>query len=139
MFFGVIILTAYMLSSFIIPFMYGNEFENTVIPFQIILPGMLFSCITQLFSIFIVSANRNIFNIIACSFGLVFTLILDLILIPKIGINGASIATSLSYFIIFLLSYIFVIYLLNKKTLNLFIPKRHDLSMVINLVKKQIK
>lgn len=139
MFFGVIILTAYLLSSFIIPFMYGNEFENTVIPFQIILPGMLFSCITQLFSIFIVSANRNIFNIIACSFGLVFTLILDLILIPKIGINGASIATSLSYFIIFLLSYIFVIYLLNKKTLNLFIPKRHDLSMVINLVKKQIK
>ena len=138
-FFGVIILTAYLLSSFIIPFMYGNEFENTVIPFQIILPGMLFSCITQLFSIFIVSANRNIFNIIACSFGLVFTLILDLILIPKIGINGASIATSLSYFIIFLLSYIFVIYLLNKKTLNLFIPKRHDLSMVINLVKKQIK
>ncbi len=138
-FFGIIILGGYLLSSFVIPFMYGADFENTIVPFQIILPGMLFSCVTQLFSIFIVSANRNIFNITACSFGLVFTLILDLLLIPKLGINGASIATSCSYFIIFIISYIFVIYLMNKKNYNLFFPKLGDVRMVLNLVKKQIK
>lgn len=134
-----ITLTGYFLSSWIIPFMYGNEFESTVMPFQIILPGMLFSCITQVFSIFIVSSNRNIFNITACSAGLVFTLVLDLLLIPRIGIGGAAIATTLSYFVIFVITYIFVIIHIKKRTFNLFVPLRGDVRQVIQLLSSKSK
>lgn len=138
-FFAVIILIAFSLSAFIIPFMYGQEFSNTVLPFNLILPGMLFSCITQLFSIYIVSINRNIYNIIACSVGLIFTLILDFTLIPKFGIKGAAIATTTCYFIIFLITYIFVIVQTNIKNVNLFIPRIMDIKNLINQFKNQLK
>lgn len=137
--FLLITLTGYLLSAWIIPFMYGVEFESTVMPFQIILPGMLFSCISQVFSIFIVSSNRNIFNITACSVGLLFTLVLDLWLIPILGINGAAIATTFSYFAIFAITYIFVITHIKKRTLNLFIPLPGDVRQVIHLLSSKSK
>lgn len=138
-FFAIIILTAFILSSFIIPFMYGQEFTYTVLPFQLILPGMLFSCITQLFSIYIVSINRNIYNITACSIGLIFTIILDFTLIPNYGIKGAAIATACCYFIIFLITYIFVIAQTKIRNLNLFIPTTMDIKNVLTLFKNQLK
>lgn len=136
-FFTLITLIAFIISPFIIPFMYGIEFTNTVLPFQILLPGILFSCITQLFSIYIVSINKNIFNIIACSVGLIFTLYFDILLIPIWGINGASIATCLSYFVIFLITYIFVYYQINKTSFNLFIPIKSDIFFIKNLILKK--
>jgi len=134
-FFMLITFFAFVVSSFIIPFMYGKEFTNTVIPFKILLPGILFSCITQLFSILIVSINKNILNIIACSIGLIFTVILDLILIPEIGINGAAIATTISYFVIFLITYIFTINQTNRVTLNFFIPNKKDIKFIQQFLK----
>lgn len=138
-FFTAIIIVAFLVSSFIIPMLYGIEFSSTISPFKLLLPGILFSCITQLFSIFIVSINRNIYNIIACSIGLVFTLILDLTLIPAFGIRGAAIATSICYFIIFLITYIFVLNQTKRTTFNLFIPGIMDLRNVLNQFKNQIK
>lgn len=137
--FFLITFIGYLLSAWIIPFMYGSEFESTVTPFQVILPGMLFSCITQVFSIYIVSSNRNIYNITACSIGLIFTLILDLWLIPQLGIYGAAIATTLSYFAIFVVTYIFVINHTKKRTLNLFIPLPGDVRQVIHLLSSRAK
>jgi len=136
-FFTLIIITAFLVSPFIIPFMYGEEFDKTVIPFRILMPGILFSSITQLFSIYIVSVNRNIFNIIACSAGLIFTVTLDIILIPQLGIAGAAIATSISYFAIFFITYIFVIKQTGKVTLNFFIPKKEDLLYIKQFLKQR--
>jgi O-antigen/teichoic acid export membrane protein len=136
-FFTLLTLFAFVVSPFIIPLMYGIGFKNTVSPFQILLPGILFSCITQLFSIYIVSINKNIFNIIACSVGLIFTLYFDILLIPIWGINGAAIATCLSYFAIFLITYIFVYKQINKASFNLFIPLKSDIFFIKNLILKK--
>lgn len=131
-----IISIACLVAGFIIPFMYGTQFSHTILPFRIILPGILFSCITQLFSIFIVSINRNMYNIIACSAGLVITLLMDITLIPAFGISGAAIATASSYFIIFVITYFFIISEVKKRTYNFFIPMPGDLKSVYNLLKK---
>jgi O-antigen/teichoic acid export membrane protein len=129
-FFVFINLVAFLSSNYFIPLMYGKDFFNTVIPFQLLLPGILFSCITQLFSSLIVSNNRNQLNIIACSTGLIVTLVGGFTLIPKLGINGASFVTTISYFVIFLISYIFVLKLTRKATLNLFIPSKKDIQFI---------
>lgn len=126
----------YLLSSFIIPFMYGEEFTPTVFPFQLLLPGILFSSITQIFSIYLVSSNRNLFNIMACSAGLIATVTLDLILIPKYSIEGASIASSISYFIIFLFTYVMIIRYMKPKTINLFIPGSSEIKFLQNALFK---
>lgn len=138
-FFTGICLIAYSVSSFIIPIMYGDTFEKAIIPFKILLPGILFSCITQLFSILIVSINKNIYNITACFIGLIVTVVLDIILIPLFGINGAAIATTFSYFLIFLVTYIFVVHETKRHTLNFFFPSLADLSPALKLLKKHYK
>jgi O-antigen/teichoic acid export membrane protein len=110
--------------------MYGKDFVETVFPFQLLLPGILLSCITQIFSNLIVSSNKNKMNIIACSIGLVVTLVGGFTIIPKMGINGASYVTTASYFVIFLISYIFVLSLTGKTTFNLFIPTKKDFEFI---------
>lgn len=132
-----ITITAFLLSSFIIPLMYGVEFSGAVIPFQLLLPGILLSCVTQLFSSLLVSIRKNIFNIIACSLGLLVTTIGGFILIPIYGIVGASLVTTLSYFVIFLFSYIFVLKQMNGFSLNLFIPSKLDFKMIQSIIKKK--
>ncbi len=126
-FFLGLILVAFLLSSWIIPFMYGSEFSGSILPFQILLPGILFSCITQLFSIFLVASNKNIYNILACSAGVIFTVALDFILIPVYGINGAALATLSSYFIIGVVTYGFIKIKLKVPTYNLFLPNKKEI------------
>lgn len=126
-FFFLLVFIAFSTSFFIIPLMYGSEFTPTIIPFQILSIGILFSCITQVFSVLMVSSNKNIYNIIACSIGLVFTVVFDIYLIPKFNINGAAIATLISYFAIFIITYIFVLSKFRLETKNLFLPTRDDI------------
>lgn len=132
--FTIIIILAFLASSIVIPFMYGKSFIDAVLPFQILLPGILFSSITQLFSILIVSKNKNILNIIACSVGLVITIISDIILIPKLGIKGAAISTVISYTCIFITTYYFVYGQTKKATFNFFIPKKSDITFIKQLL-----
>lgn len=134
LFFLVLVFIAFISSFFIIPFMYGEEFVNTVIPFQILSIGILFSCITQIFSTLLVSFNKNIYNIIACSIGLVVTVYFDIYLIPKYDIIGASYATLISYLVIFILTYIFVLTKLTIKTKNLFLPTKKDIAQLYLLI-----
>jgi len=139
LFFLLLVALALATSNFIIPLMYGEEFSSTVLPFQILSVGILFSCITQLFSIFLVSSNKNIYNIIACSIGLIFTVIFDIYLIPKFSTIGAAVATLISYFVIFILTYIFVLSRMKIGTKNLFLPTKQDFIYLSTLIYKTSK
>lgn len=135
-FFLALVLIAISSASLVIPFMYGMEFEKTIIPFQILSIGILFSCITQIFSMLLVSSNQNKYNIIACSIGLVFTVLFDLLLIPQYGIIGASIATLISYFVIFALTYFIILKKLDIKSKNLFIPSKENIKYILEIIEK---
>lgn len=139
LFFLSLVISALATSNFIIPLMYGEKFSSSVLPFQILSVGILFSCITQLFSIFLVSSNKNIYNIIACSIGLIFTIVFDIYLIPKFSTIGASVATLISYFVIFILTYIFVLSRMKIETKNLFLPTKQDFIHLSTLIYKTSK
>lgn len=138
-FFFLLVIIAFSTSFFIIPIMYGEEFVPTIIPFQILSLGILFSCITQVFSVLMVSSNKNKYNIIACSIGLIFTAVFDIYLIPKFNINGAAIATLISYFVIFIITYIFVLSKFRLKTKNLFLPTKNDIILLSAFIYKTSK
>lgn len=131
-----IVLCAFLLSSFVIPLLYGNEFQSSVFPFQLLLIGITLSCCSQLFSQLLLVENQNKMNILACTVGLIITIIGGLILIPMYGIIGASIATTLTYLVIFVLTYIFVLKYTRSVTSNLFIPTKEDISTLKNLIKR---
>lgn len=134
-FFIIITLIAFFISDFIIPFVYGEEFTLTVIPFKIIIPGILFSCNTQLFATLIVACKRNVLNIISTGIGLILTMALDLTLIPLYGIKGAAYATVICYIAIFICTFYLSLKKLNMPFTNYFFITANDFK----LVKEKIK
>lgn len=135
--FFILIMIAIITANFLIPLMYGDEFIPTIVPFQILAIGIFISCITQIFTIIVITLNKSKYNIYACAIGLIFTVFFDVYLIPKYNINGAAIATLISYFVIFLVTYYLIITKTEITTKNLFLLTKSDLSVGLSYIKRR--
>ena len=115
-----------VVGGWLLGFLYGEEFVSSGVPFNILLIGMVFTAMSQLFSIMLFSKGKNNIALIANSVGLVATVVFDVLLIPKYGIVGAAAATSMSYFLLFT---VLLYYLVRKEDLTfseIFIVKKDD-------------
>ena len=126
----VMVSTLALLGNWLLVLLYGEEFSDSGIPFSILLVGMVFTAMSQLFSIMLFSKGKNNIALIANSIGLFFTVILDIVLIPRYGINGAAAATSLSYF--FLFAFLLYNLLIKEKFAfnELFIVRKSDFTKI---------
>jgi O-antigen/teichoic acid export membrane protein len=119
-----------LIGDLLLVFLYGEEFAKSAEPFNILLIGMVFTAMSQLFSIMLFSKGKNHVALIANTVGLLATVVLDVLLIPKYGIIGAAWATSFSYFFLFT---VLLFYLLKKekiKIAELFIIKKSDFTQL---------
>lgn len=131
LFFFVLVLIAFITSKFLIPLLYGEEFAPTIVPFQILSIGIFISCITQIFSIITIVLNKSKYSIYACLIGLLFTVVFDLYLIPIYNIIGAAYATLISYFVIFITTYLLIVFKTQCPTKNLLILTKQDISFIL--------
>ncbi len=90
---------------FIIPFVLGDDFEPAVLLLLILLPGAWATDVTQVLTTALTSFNRpkdaskaQIAAAVATAIGL-------FVLIPRYGVNGAAITTSISYWVGLIVSY----------------------------------
>jgi O-antigen/teichoic acid export membrane protein len=86
-----------------IPFLYGEEFRNAILPLAVLLPAMCMLSTYNILARYFMSINRQRVNFASQASSLLFNLVLNLILIPRIGILGAAIASLLSYGLEFVL------------------------------------
>lgn len=63
----------------------------------------IFTCFTSFFGSIYAATKKSINSFVTIFFAAVLNIILNIILIPTIGINGASLATLLSYMLVFIL------------------------------------
>jgi PST family polysaccharide transporter len=103
-------------SNFIINFLYGNEYKMSVFALQISIWTGIFVFWGVAAGNMLVIENLNKHNLIKSVQGLVLNLGLNLVLIPRYGINGAAIATLISQFYASYLYYAFF-----KKTRHIFL------------------
>jgi O-antigen/teichoic acid export membrane protein len=79
--------------------LFGEDFTKSATPFVILLTG----CIPFIASIVLASSlagiNRLDVNLRASGTGLIATIILDILLIPKWGLEGAAVASATSYLV----------------------------------------
>jgi PST family polysaccharide transporter len=85
-------------SNFIINFLYGKEYTMSVFALQISIWTGVFVFWGVAAGNMLVIENLNKHNLIKSAQGLLLNIILNLVLIPKYGINGAAIATLISQF-----------------------------------------
>jgi O-antigen/teichoic acid export membrane protein len=91
---------------YLIPFIYGADFAPSVMPFLWLLPGILSMALSKILSANLSGRGKPQYATYTSGITVIATVILDLVLIPTMGIIGAAIASSIAYTISAILSVI---------------------------------
>jgi O-antigen/teichoic acid export membrane protein len=86
-----------LISSMIIPFMFGAEFSGSSMPLILLLPGIFFLAAQTLLAAYFAAIGNPSVNLQSTIFSLSVVLILDFILIPVYGAIGAAMASTIAY------------------------------------------
>ncbi len=89
----------FIFSDALIPALFTAKFIPSVTALKLLLPGIFFMSVARILSSDLTGRGFPEYSTIASFACLLVTVALDLILIPKYGINGASLASSLAYFV----------------------------------------
>jgi O-antigen/teichoic acid export membrane protein len=82
---------------FLIPFVYGPAFSGSVAPLLALAPGLIALATTRMISGFLLRLQRPLLRSGTALIALVVNVSLNLALIPRYGIIGCAIASSVSY------------------------------------------
>ena len=137
--FGMTIIGAlilFFLAPWIIKILFGKEFLSGAMAFKILLPGIIIFSIANVLASYIAGKGFPQYNSLAASVSLIFTVGLDIFLIPKWGINGAALATTVSY----IMATLIILYFYKKissrtfNLKNLLIPQKEDFKSFVRLL-----
>jgi O-antigen/teichoic acid export membrane protein len=85
-------------SPVVIPLVFGEAFRPTILPLILLIPGIVGWSLARSLSQFIAyQVGKPWYNTAAAGFAFILNLVLNLILLPLLGVMGASLASSLSY------------------------------------------
>jgi O-antigen/teichoic acid export membrane protein len=90
-------LVAAAVAPFVIPAIFGDEFEDSVLPFVFLLPGTAALAGTKILAAYVFSRGRPMINARIAFATLVITVAADFLLIPAFEVTGAAAAASLAY------------------------------------------
>ena len=77
--------------------LYGQEYERAGVSMVILLIGIIFASIGKVAPAYFYTKGRPNIHLIVAAIVLVINLLLNFVLIPTIGINGAALASTISY------------------------------------------
>jgi O-antigen/teichoic acid export membrane protein len=110
-----------LVAGVVMPLLFGHRYDAAVTAFRLLLPGVIIFGLGRIFSTFFTNAlGRPRVPLLIAATSLAVSLPLCLILIPPLGMNGAALATSISYSASMLLALV----LFSRETR---IPIRHAL------------
>lgn len=89
------------------PFVFGSTFQFMYLPFILLIPGIIAHSVAHLLAAFFSGEKKLAVGIITNLLTLIVIIAGDILLIPKFGINGAAIVSSLGY-IVLMIALLFV-------------------------------
>jgi O-antigen/teichoic acid export membrane protein len=84
-------------TAFVVPALYGSAFRGAVAPAHILLVGLAFDGLAGVVTAYLYGIGRPGLNSLAVGVGVLFTVGLDLLLIPSFGAIGAAWASTAAY------------------------------------------
>jgi O-antigen/teichoic acid export membrane protein len=93
-----------VVAPWLIPALFGGDFDDAVVPFVWLLPGAVALAGSKVLTSYIFSQGRPLTNSLVTAVALAVTIVADLILIPSLEVTGAAIASALAYVTHFALS-----------------------------------
>lgn len=113
---------------------FGMAFVKSADALIWLIPGISIFSISNILANYLAGIGKVEKNIIASFVSCVITVILDLILIPRIGINGASIATSISYIVATFITLYFYIQITSSRLTDILLIKKEDLFEIRSII-----
>lgn len=87
------------ISPWAIEILFGEEFDESVMPMILLMPGIIAASASRVLGTYFFSQGRIILNTYITMIALGATIALDFVFIPWLGVEGASIASSIAYII----------------------------------------
>jgi len=84
-------------ADFLIPFVYGKDFQLSVRPLLILIPGIISLTLYLILHGDLTGRGKAKITLYVFAFALLLKIMLNLFLIPLYGINGAALASTISY------------------------------------------
>jgi len=116
--------------------LYGERFLLSFTPMCLLLPGVIFMSFSKVLSKYFTGIGQPLVNSYASFLTLVFTVLFCFLLIPKYGINGAALASSLAYAIHALWEIFYFLKISGYRFDTLFIFKQSDFDNLASLLKR---
>lgn len=88
-----------LMAPFVLPALYGAQFDTAVGLAQILLVGLSVEGAAGVIDAYLYGTGRPGLNSIAMGAGVVLTVALDLLLVPRWGATGAAIASTVAYLV----------------------------------------
>ncbi|MBX3256068.1 MAG: polysaccharide biosynthesis C-terminal domain-containing protein [Chitinophagaceae bacterium] len=82
------------------PWVFGKSFDNMLIPFILLVPGIISLCVVSLLSAYFAGQDKVWINAVSSFCGLIMIVLGNVIWIPANGIVAASAVSSVGYFIV---------------------------------------
>ena len=123
---ALIIIFLFVVSGWLIPFLYSADFSGAILPFRILLVGILAICGYGILGSDLGARGKPMINTYAIGISVLLNIILNLFWIPKWGINGAALATSVSYTVMFLVTIVVYIKISGNKIKDIILIKKED-------------
>ncbi|MBI4722610.1 MAG: flippase [Candidatus Stahlbacteria bacterium] len=127
-------LVLFLLGHWLILLFYSKNFLNAVIPFQILLIGTVAISGSRILMSDFAGRGKPIINTYIGIISLVLNVILNIFLIPALDISGASLASAISYFFLFILSTIIYSRISGNKIKDIIFIKKSDFRYYKNLI-----
>jgi O-antigen/teichoic acid export membrane protein len=118
----------YVLAPFLIGFFYGQEFIEAADVLRIILPGVVALTVSRLIANDIAGRGHPGINTILSIIMVIINLTANIIFIPRMGIRGAALASTVSYSFNALLRLVIYCHIAQVSWLDIFLLKRSDLQ-----------
>ncbi|MEX2226531.1 MAG: oligosaccharide flippase family protein [Dehalococcoidia bacterium] len=122
----------------LIPAVFGDAFEDSVQALWLLLPGTVALAGSKVLTSYIFSQGRPLVNTGITVVSLVVTVVADLALIPRFGVNGAATASSLAYVAHFAAALFAYNRLSGRPALAAVLPRREDAALYTGAVRALI-
>jgi len=113
----------------LVPLAFGKEYEDSVRPLWLLLPGTVALCGSKVLTSYIFSKGQPLVNTGITVVSLVVTVTADLLLIRWLDVNGAAIASSLAYGVHFLVALFAYGRISGRSPIVALVPGREDLRL----------
>ena len=124
---------------YLIQFLYGINYLPSYMPFLWLLPGICLFPIYKLLSIDLAARGRPGLGTISSAVALVVNIIANIILIPRMGGAGASLATSLSYICMSIITIFFFVNVTKNRIKDIFIIDSEEIDYIKRFIFSLLK